>query len=110
MNRLFRQNPRIEAAPLDDEAILFDPTASKFFMLNRTSSFVWQRLSTPSSAKTLADELCKHFDSVVPSDVLNDVEHALEQMLSMDLVVAGDAAVNPQPRDAAQPSPAERRE
>jgi hypothetical protein len=92
MNRMFQQNPRVEAAPLNEEAILFDPTGSKFFMLNSTSSFIWGRLTSPSTAESLASDICKHFDNIAPADAMKDVQSTLEQMLSMELVVVKDAA------------------
>jgi len=91
MNRTFQQNPRVEAAPLNEEAILFDPTGSKFFMLNSTSSFMWERLKSPTTAESLADEVCKNFENISPEDALKDVRSTLDQMLSMELVVVKDA-------------------
>jgi hypothetical protein len=92
MNRTFQRHPRVEAAPLNEEAILLDPATSKFFMLNRTSSFIWARLSTPCTAESLAGEICKSFDSVAMPDALNDVRTALDEMLSMGLVVSNESA------------------
>lgn len=91
MNRTFQRNPRVEAAPLNEEAILLDPATSKFFMLNSTSSFIWERLSMPATADSLAGEICKSFDKIAMPDALNDVRAALDEMLSMELVVANDA-------------------
>lgn len=90
MNRTFQRNQRIEGAPLNTEAILFDPTSTKFFMLNRTSSFIWERLSTPATAESLTSDICKSFDNIAHADALNDVRTALDEMLSMELVVAND--------------------
>ena len=90
MNHTFRRNQRVEGAPLNEEAILLDPATSKFFMLNRTSSFIWERLSVPATAESLAGEICKSFDNVAPADALNDVRATLDEMLSMGLVVTND--------------------
>ncbi len=92
MTRTFQQNPRVEAAPLNEETILFDPTTSTFFLLNRTSSFVWERLSKPITAEFLAGEICECFDNIALADALHDVRATLDQMLSMELVVTNDAA------------------
>ena len=92
MNRTFQRNNRVEAAPLNEEAILLDRTTSKFFMLNRTGSFIWERLSTPTTAESLAGEICKSFENVAPADALNDVRATLDEMLSMELVIANDTA------------------
>jgi len=97
MSTTFLRNARVEAAPLNDEAILFDPQSSKFFMLNRTSAFIWERLSSPTTAESLATELCAHFDSATPADVAKDVHRALEDMLSMELVIASNATIDRAP-------------
>ena len=85
---IYERNQGVEAAPLNDEAILLDPATSKFFMLNRTSSFIWDHLSTPSSAESLADAICTSFDDVALPDALNDVRTTLDEMMSMGLVVS----------------------
>lgn len=92
MDRTFKRNPRVEAAPLNEEAILLDPATSKFFMLNSTSSFIWERLSTPNTAESLAGEICKSFDNVAMPDALNDVRATLDEMLTMGLVVTNESA------------------
>ena len=92
MNRTFRQNPRLEAAPLNEEVILFDPTTLRFFLLNRTSTFVWNLLSTPNDAEALADEICRSFDEVDSGKALDDVRAALDEMLSNELVVTADGS------------------
>ena len=91
MDRTFQRNQGVEAAPLNDEAILLDPSTSKFFMLNRTSSFIWERLATPSTAESLAGEICKCFDNVALPDALNDVRTTLDEMLSMGLIFTKDS-------------------
>ena len=88
--RKFQQNPRFEAAPLNDEAILFDPVTSNFLMLNRTSSFIWHELAEPGSAESLAALVCASFGNVEPVDALTDVKIALEQMLKLELVTTSD--------------------
>ena len=88
MNRTFQRNPQVESAPLNDEAILLNPTTSRFFMLNRTSSFIWEQLSKPTTAESLAAQVCECFDGVTAADALNDVKTTLDEMLSLELVIA----------------------
>lgn len=90
MERTFKRHPRVEGAPLNDEAILLHPATSKFFMLNHTSSFLWEHLSAPATAESLAGEICKSYDNVAPADALRDVRAALDEMLSLELVVASN--------------------
>ena len=90
MARTFQRNPKVEGAPLNEEAILLDPATSKFFMLNSTCSFIWDRLVTPATAESLATELCKSFDNVAQADALSDVRTTLDEMVSLDLVLASE--------------------
>ena len=91
MEPTFERNQQIESAPLDEENILVDPATSKFFMLNKTSSFIWERLLTPCTVESLAGEISEHYRDVTREDALNDVQKAMEQMMSEGLVVsAGD--------------------
>jgi hypothetical protein len=92
MNPTFHRNQQIESAPLNEEAILLDPATSKFFMLNSTSSFIWEHLSTPSTPESLANEICMFFDNVTPENALKDVRAALDEMRSLGLVVSKDTA------------------
>jgi len=91
MSRIFERNQAVEAAPLNEEAILLDPATSKFFMLNRTSSFIWDRLSKPSTAESLAGEICKNFEYVEMPAALKDVQATLNEMQAAGLVVANGA-------------------
>ena len=88
MDRTFQRNTSVEAAPLNEETILLDPATSKFFMLNHTSAFIWERLATPASAESIAGEICQSYDKVALADALKDVRAALDEMLAMGLIVA----------------------
>ena len=87
MNTLFRRSSTIEAAPLQEETMLLNPSVNKFCLLNRTASFLWTRLETASTAEQLAAELCKNFSDVSVADATRDVQSTLEQMVSLELVV-----------------------
>ena len=86
----FRRNPRIETAPLDDDLILFDPSSSKFLILNGTSSYLWERLSEPQTAEGLARSVCERFSGIELNKALSDVTEMIEQMISHELVVRSD--------------------
>jgi hypothetical protein len=92
MNRTFERNTKVEAAPLNQEAILFNPATSKFYLLNPTSAIIWDRLVSPTTAEALASDLCNSFEDLLPTDALTDVQTALNEMLSMELVIATDSA------------------
>jgi hypothetical protein len=48
----FQQGVGIEAAPLQDEIILFHSASNRFCVLNRTSSLIWSQLKEPRLAIT----------------------------------------------------------
>ena len=92
MEKTFEQNQEVEASPLNEEAILFDPTSSNFFMLNSTSTFIWEQLSTPVTIERIATAIAERFADVTPEKAIVDARDTVEKFVSMDLVVAtGDA-------------------
>jgi len=88
MIELVRQNPTIEAAPLEDELIMVQPETSKFYMLNRTSAFIWESLAEPTDAAGIAQKLTVSFKGVSIDQALEDVQLALDEMRSLNLIVA----------------------
>jgi hypothetical protein len=86
-NVFYQQNSGIETAPLQDEVILFHPSSGKFFVLNRTSSFIWSSLHEPSTPKQISEKLQTNFRKTEASDVAMDVETVLQQMESQGLIV-----------------------
>jgi hypothetical protein len=93
MAMTFKQNQEVEAAPLNEEAILLDPISSNFFMLNSTSAFVWEQLSTPATIEGIATAIVDNFADVTKENAIADVSTTVEELVSMNLVVAtGDPA------------------
>lgn len=86
--QLLQQNTAVETAPLQQDAILFHPQANRFCVLNRTSSFIWNRLRSPMSPEQIAQDLSANFDGVTPADALKDVQQALSTLMELDLVIA----------------------
>ena len=88
MQTCYRRNPGIETAPLDEEAILFNPVANRFVVMNSTGGFIWNLLDEARSADHLARAMCEQFAQVSFPDALRDVENILEQMVAQNLVIA----------------------
>ena len=86
MSALYSRNPDIEAAPMQGEAILFNPVSNKFCLLNGTAAFVWEHLEKPATVEQLSAELCKHFDGAEPARVEQDVREALVYFTELALV------------------------
>jgi hypothetical protein len=92
MEKTFVQNRDVEAAPLNEEAILLEPISSNFFMLNSTSAFVWEQLSTPATIEGIATAIVDKFADVTRENATADVRSTIEELVSMNLVVAtGDS-------------------
>ena len=92
MEETFEQNQEVEASPLNEEAILFDPTSTNFFMLNSTSTFIWEQLSTPVTIERIATAIAENFANVTPEKAIVDARDTVEKFVSMDLAIAtGDA-------------------
>ena len=87
MSNLYSRCPSIEMAPLQEETILFNPAKNQFCVLNRTASFLWSQLATPTSTDALAAKLCQSFSGVGIEDALRDADIALKEMISLNFVV-----------------------
>jgi hypothetical protein len=83
----YQQNSGIETAPLQDEVILFHPSSGKFFVLNRTSSFIWSNLREPSTPEEISDKIQNSFQKTEGANLVVDVDTVLQEMVSQGLIV-----------------------
>jgi len=88
MKQLVQQNAAVETAPLQQDSILFHSGLNRFCILNRTSSFIWNKLQSPVTPEQIAEELSANFDGVTSEEALRDVNAALEKLKELDLVVS----------------------
>jgi hypothetical protein len=86
MTHAFVRNSSIEMAPLQDETILLDPGQNRFCVLNRTATFMWNRLANPLTADTLAADICESFSGIAMETALSDAERTLQLFLSLKFV------------------------
>jgi Coenzyme PQQ synthesis protein D (PqqD) len=84
---LYQQNSGIETAPLQDEVILFHPSSGKFFVLNKTSSFIWSNLREPSTPEEISDKIQNSFRKTEEANLTVDVDTVLQEMVSQGLIV-----------------------
>ena len=84
---VFTKNAKIEEAPLQGELMLFDPESSKFYVLNRTMTFVWRRCDGSHTPEDMLEGLQQEFADVEPATAEADLRRALEELLSLGLVV-----------------------
>ena len=85
---MYSRNNKIEAAPMRDECVLFNPQNNKFCLLNRTASLLWEKLDAPKSAEELATELERHFQGVIRDQAVKDVEAAFKDLVETGCVVS----------------------
>ena len=82
-----RQNPEIEASELNGELLLFNGATNKFFVMNSTAAFVWEKIKQPVSEQELASALCQHFNGTTSEETLADVKETLRNMRELGLVL-----------------------
>jgi hypothetical protein len=81
------QNPDIEASELNGELLLFNGTTNKFFVMNRTAAFVWERIKQLTSEQELAAGLCQSFTGTTEEEALLDVRETLKNMRELGLLL-----------------------
>jgi hypothetical protein len=86
VSNVYARYPLVEMAPLQGETILFHPEKNQFCVLNRTASFIWDQLATPTTGQVLASRICQSFSGVSLENALRDTDNALQQMLSLNFV------------------------
>jgi hypothetical protein len=82
----YQKNQTVEEAPLQGDLMLFEPSTSKFFVLNPTMAFVWKALDGAAPLAKVVDSLQVAFDGVDPSLAEADVLRATQELLSLGLI------------------------
>lgn len=80
--------PDIEAAPLQEETVLYLPALKKFCLLNRSAAFIWAELQTPRTAAELATRLQTAFTGADEVVAARDVTDTLRQLVELGAVAA----------------------
>lgn len=86
MSPRFVRNQSIEAAPLQEELMLFSAATKKFCVLNSSAAHIWARLEQPRTEEELVSSVCEAFDAANRETVEQDVRGVLGQLESLDLV------------------------
>ena len=82
-----RQNPEIESSELNGELLLFDGTTNKFFVMNPTAAFVWEKTKQPIDEQEMASALFAHFNGTTKEQALEDVKETLKHMQELGLLL-----------------------
>jgi hypothetical protein len=83
---VFHRNSRVEAAPFESDAILFNPDTKQFVKLNPTTALIWHRLDGGATVEDIAATLCERFRGVQPDQAKEDTNAALHEMVRLGLV------------------------
>ena len=86
MSLLYRRAVSVEAAPMQNETILFNAATKGFCVLNPSAALVWNSLETPQSADVLATQLCQTFKGVSAAQAMQDIETVLTEFRSLSLI------------------------
>jgi Coenzyme PQQ synthesis protein D (PqqD) len=82
------RNPVVDAALMKNECVLFQPQTNQFCLLNGTATFIWNQLEQPYTVSELAQTLCDHFDGVSSTEAMQDVEQAVNELLSLNCLTS----------------------
>ena len=87
MPTLYSRNTKVEAAPMKDETILFNPGNNKFCELNVTAALIWQVLEQPKSVSEITAALIDKFHNTDCIQVEKDVLQVLDLLRNIECVV-----------------------
>jgi hypothetical protein len=82
-----RQNPDIEASELNGELLLFNGATNKFFVMNPTAAFIWEKIKQPAGEQELASAVCERFSGTTQEQALTDVKETLKNMKELGLLL-----------------------
>jgi hypothetical protein len=79
----------VEAAPMKDETVLFNPGNRKFCVLNVTAAMIWDILDRPRTLAEIVGSVCERYQGADPGQVEQDVQKALEELRGIACVADG---------------------
>ena len=86
MENLGRRKTGVEEAALQGELMLFEPSSSRFFVLNPAMTVVWRHCDGQTAVEQAADELMRAFDGIERATALADLMEARKQLVELGLV------------------------
>ena len=80
------RNPKVEAAPMNRETVLFNPANNKFCVLNVTAAFIWDTLERRNTVPDIAAALAGQFAHPDARLVELDVRRTLQELQNIECV------------------------
>lgn len=62
INTKIKKTNKALASAIDDEVVMFDADAGKYYGLNSVAAAVWNQLEEPKTVNEICDQLIKKFD------------------------------------------------
>jgi len=88
MNRVFRRNDDVFAAPLDDTTLLLNSDTGRYHGLNPVAARIWELLAEPSDEATLVARLTEEF-VVTPEECQREVAAFVSGLRDRGLLLEG---------------------
>lgn len=83
-SNIIRSNAPVEA-PVDDELVMADIDAGKYYGLNDIATAIWQNLEVKITVYDLCAKLCQSYD-VTPEQCASDVLAFLKELEARKLI------------------------
>ena len=84
---MYLRQADVEEAPLQSELMLYKPSTAQFYMLNPTMAHIWRNCGSAQSLDALVGSVKDGFDGADGAEVESDVRKAVEELVSLGLLV-----------------------
>lgn len=73
---------------VDGRAVLVDPSGSELITLNPVGSMIWNALSEPTDADSIAERLLPEFEDVTRDQLHGDIVAFIEELTGLGLLTS----------------------
>ena len=84
---MYLRTATVEEAPLQSELMLFNPSTAQFYMLNPTMAHIWRSCESAQSLDALVGSVKDGFDGADGAGIESDVRKAVDELVSLGLLV-----------------------
>ena len=86
---ILKRTNKALASAIDDEVVMFDADAGKYYGLNSVAAAVWNMLEEPATIEEICDQLTKEYD-VVKEKCMDEVLGFLPGLQEKGLIEIGE--------------------
>lgn len=84
---MYQRNQQVEEAPLQSELMLYNPSTAQFYMLNPTMAHIWRSCENAQPMDALVTAVVDGFEGAEPAEVEGDVRKAVDELVSLGLLI-----------------------